>query len=714
MKSVATLAVLLAVGAYARPSESSSNGYKNMPSCAASCLPYKSANECSISNSAFVKCIDKKCPAATKKQALDIAKTIKDKCPAWNPYYNSTLTDEDWMNLRYDLVTLIQQQQVGPVLVRLAWHDAATCNKDTEQGGPHATILVQNKAKQPDPNNAGLDRAIKALAPVYNKYKAGISNADLWSYAGALAISVMGGPVTAWQPGRNDYTCLCQADLDHETNNIPSATDDFTKLTAIFARMGFTPLEMGTLNMGGHSLGRCHKKVSGYHGPWTPYENVFTNGYALLTPLTPKAVENVTLPGGGKSWQSNFMVQKDKYVMALPSDEEIVGNLLGNPGTAAAFLQIHGRNKAGRDQFFAQFQAVWKRLLDCNIDVAKLGGQCVSTYQSDLFGLYDCPLPDNWAQSVSELCPSWEPYYTSTLSDVEWMDLRYELVNLVQQNRVGPVLVRLAWHDAATCNVNSKTGGPHATIIVQNDARQPDPSNDGLERAIDALKPIYAKYEHGISNADLWSYAGAVAVSTMGGPSIRWKPGRNDYDCLCQANLESNTNNIPHPKDDWNKLKATFGRMSFSPTEMGILNLGGHSLGRAHPKFSGYDGPWGPYENVFSNSYAFITPEAKQTNVTVKLPDGGTSWQMNIEALPGKIVMALPSDNTIVENLFGGPDASPTFAQAHARTPESRAFFFTQFQGVFKRLLECNLKPESMGHQCVSTDMSDLFGLYDC
>ncbi|KAI8827886.1 heme peroxidase [Chytriomyces cf. hyalinus JEL632] len=338
---------------------------------------------------------------------MEIAKNIKDKCPVWNPYYKNTLTDEDWMNLRYDLVTLIQQQQVGPVLVRLAWHDAATCNKDRETGGPHATILVQDKAKQPDPNNAGLDRAIKALAPIYKKYKSGISNADLWSYAGALAISVMGGPVTSWQPGRNDYTCLCQADLEHETNNIPSATDDFAKLTATFARMGFNPLEMGTLNMGGHSLGRCHKKVSGYHGSWTPYENTFTNGYALLTPLTPKTNESLTLPGGVKSWQSNFMVQKDKYVMALPSDEEIVGNLLGNPATTAAFLQIHGRNMEGREYFFGKFQGLWKRLLDCNIDGAKLGRQCVSTYQSDLFGLYECPTPGDWVVTPGNPPSAW-------------------------------------------------------------------------------------------------------------------------------------------------------------------------------------------------------------------------------------------------------------------------------------------------------------------
>ncbi|KAI8832306.1 hypothetical protein BJ741DRAFT_667322 [Chytriomyces cf. hyalinus JEL632] len=219
--------------------------------------------------------------------------------------------------------------------------------------------------------------------------------------------------------------------------------------------------------------------------------------------------------------------------------------------------------------------------------------------------------------------------------------------------------------------------------------RQGQSANNGLQRAIDALHPVHNKYKHGITHADLWSFAGAVAVNTMGGPSTRWKPGRNDYSCLCQAKLENHTNNIPNPKDDWNKLKETFGRMSFSPTELGVLSFCGHILGRAHSIL-------------------------RRTYVTVKLPEGGESWQSNIEVFPGKIVMTLPSDTAIAQNLFNGPDASATFSQAHNRSPESRASFFSLFQGVFARLLDCNLKPESMGHQCVSTDVTHLFGLYDC
>ncbi|KAJ3142063.1 hypothetical protein HK101_003318, partial [Irineochytrium annulatum] len=61
----------------------------------------------------------------------------------WSPYYNNTMTDYDWINLRQAIADLVQVYRLGPVFLRLAWHDAATASNVTGTGGPHATMNVQ-------------------------------------------------------------------------------------------------------------------------------------------------------------------------------------------------------------------------------------------------------------------------------------------------------------------------------------------------------------------------------------------------------------------------------------------------------------------------------------------------------------------------------------------------------------------------------------------
>ena len=52
-------------------------------------------------------------------------------------------------------------------------------------------------------------------------------------------------------------------------------------------------------------------------------------------------------------------------------------------------------------------------------------------------------------------------------------------------------------------------------------------ANAGLKAARDRLDPIKKKYP-GLSYSDLWTLAGVVAVQEMGGPKIKWRPGRKD------------------------------------------------------------------------------------------------------------------------------------------------------------------------------------------
>jgi len=49
-----------------------------------------------------------------------------------------------------------------------------------------------------------------------------------------------------------------------------------------------------------------------------------------------------------------------------------------------------------------------------------------------------------------------------------------------------------------------------------------------LEHARLFLEPIKEEFPW-ITYSDLWTLAGCVAIEEMGGPKIKWKPGRTDF-----------------------------------------------------------------------------------------------------------------------------------------------------------------------------------------
>ncbi|GJR10279.1 retrovirus-related pol polyprotein from transposon TNT 1-94 [Tanacetum coccineum] len=81
---------------------------------------------------------------------------------------------------------------------------------------------------------------------------------------------------------------------------------------------------------------------------------------------------------------------------------------------------------------------------------------------------------------------------------------RRELRALIFNKQCAHVMLRLAWHDAATYNEHSKTGGPNGSIRIQDVYSRE--SNNGLKFAID--------------------YCGVVAIEIIGGPIIDFVPGR--------------------------------------------------------------------------------------------------------------------------------------------------------------------------------------------
>eukprot|EP00965_Chrysotila_dentata_P064913 2151830-Pleurochrysis_carterae.AAC.1 len=75
------------------------------------------------------------------------------------------------------------------------------------------------------------------------------------------------------------------------------------------------------------------------------------------------------------------------------------------------------------------------------------------------------------------------------------------IAEIIRLKGCGPILVRLAWHDAGTYDVKTKTGGPHAAMRFEPEASYA--ADAGLNIARDLLEPVHAALP-GLSYADIW------------------------------------------------------------------------------------------------------------------------------------------------------------------------------------------------------------------
>ncbi|EOX97693.1 hypothetical protein SCA6_006150 [Theobroma cacao] len=196
---------------------------------------------------------------------------------------------------------------------------------------------------------------------------------------------------------------------------------------------------------------------------------------------------------------------------------------------------------------------------------------------------------------------------TEYLKEIE--KARRDLRALIASKNCAPIMLRLAWHDAGTYDVNTKTGGPNGSI--RNEEEYTHGSNSGLKIAIDFCEEVKAKHPK-ITYADLYQLAGVVAVEVTGGPTIDFVPGRKDSNsCPREGRLPDAKKGAPH-------LRDIFYRMGLSDKDIVALS-GGHTLGRAHPERSGFDGPWTNEPLKFDNSY-FVELLKGESEGLLKLP----------------------------------------------------------------------------------------------
>ncbi|KAK9474702.1 heme peroxidase [Dipodascopsis tothii] len=230
----------------------------------------------------------------------------------------------------------------------------------------------------------------------------------------------------------------------------------------------------------------------------------------------------------------------------------------------------------------------------------------------------------------------------------------------------GPVLIRLAWHASGTYDKATNKGGSNgATMRFMPESGHG--ANNGLGVARDLLEPIHAQFPW-ISYGDLWTLAGVCAVQELGGPTVKWRPGRQDADasaCTPDGRLPDGAQGQDHVRD-------IFYRMGFNDQEIVAL-VGAHALGRCHTDRSGFEGPWTFSPTYFTNDF-----------YTLLLKD---KWHWRKWSGPkqyeddkSKSLMMLPADMSLVKD--------KEFRKTVEKYAASNDAFFADFSAAFTKLLE--------------------------
>jgi hypothetical protein len=229
-----------------------------------------------------------------------------------------------------------------PIACRVAWHASGTYDARDGTGGSDGGTMRFEPEKS-DPANAGLGIVRDMLHEVHKKYP-DVSQADLWTLAGALSIEFAGGPHVPHAFGRKDDRdgSKCPAH-----GRLPDASQGATHLRDVFHRMGLADRDIVALS-GAHTLGRCHFVRSGYDGKWTRTPLRFDNEYFRNL---------ITLTWKPRDWdgQLQYTDVETGELMMLPTDMA-----LKTDPDFREYAELYARDQ---EAFFRDFSAAYSKLL---------------------------------------------------------------------------------------------------------------------------------------------------------------------------------------------------------------------------------------------------------------------------------------------------------------------------------------------------------------
>ena len=129
----------------------------------------------------------------TRRAALGAATAAFCGLPA-----HAARREADYSAVAADLSSMIKADpDVGPTLLRLAWHSSGTFDKISKTGGSKGGT-IRFKEELAHGGNAGLHKLVDVLEPIKARYP-DVSYADMYTLAGKVAIESAGGPQISWR-----------------------------------------------------------------------------------------------------------------------------------------------------------------------------------------------------------------------------------------------------------------------------------------------------------------------------------------------------------------------------------------------------------------------------------------------------------------------------------------------------------------------------------
>jgi catalase/peroxidase HPI len=524
----------------------------------------------------------------------------------------------------------------GPFFVRLAWHCSGSYRKSDGRGGCDGGNMRFNPVRSWD-DNTNLDKALRLLEPIKEKYGAALSWGDLIVLAGTTAIEQMGGPTLGFCGGRQDFRdpyeseelgpthvqeeiapCPeqgnCQSPLGTSTigliyvnpqgymaNGDPQRS--VPQIRNVFARMSMNDTETVALIAGGHSFGRTHGAcptgpgpnptedpynpwpgtcdngtfTSGIDGPWTPDPTQWTLTYPDL--LLHENYSLIRGPGGAYQFQPQGKVSYSKGTMMMVTDIA----LLYDDTYKATINQFYD----SFSYFDDQFSHAWYKLVTRDMGPAE---RCVGNM---------VPPAQGFQYPIVPIVPTQSTIFAARQLILASLYNGSSYADPVDGKQYqGALYVQLAYQCANTYRDSDHRGGCNGAAIRYPPSSEWD-VNTGMDNVLDQIGQIKKQLSGSISWADLIVLAGTVALEDAGDVSIPFCAGRGDYsNGDSAADLAPRTSYITDPilyTRDNTKV------MGFTPRE--YIALAGRPRSPTYMEGRGYSGSWTSNPSVLNNDY---------------------------------------------------------------------------------------------------------------
>ena len=477
----------------------------------------------------------------------------------------------------------------GPLFIRMAWHSAGTYRiGDGRGGGASGTLRFAPLNSWPD--NASLDKAVRLLWPIKQKYGKKLSWGDLIIFAGNCAIESMGlktlgfagGREDVWEPeediywgsettwmGDERYTGdrelenplgAVQMGLIYVNPQGPNGNPDpvaaAIDIRETFRRMAMNDEETVALIAGGHTFGKTHGAADAneYVGPEPEgadleeqglgWKNSFGSGKGVHTITSGLEGAWTTAP---TKWDNNFFENLFDYEWELvkgpggawqwtPKNESAQSTVpdAHDPSKKHAPMMLTTDLSLKADPIYAQIS---KRFYENPAEFADAFAKAwYKLTHRDMGPRTRCL--GSWVPAEPQLWQDPVPDVTHQL--IEAQDIAALKGKSLESGLSISQLASTAWASAATFRGTDKRGGANGARIrlaPQKDWEANNPTE--LRKTLQTLEEIQKEFNGSqsdgkrVSLADLIVLAGSAAIEAAAknagiAVQVPFTPGRTD------------------------------------------------------------------------------------------------------------------------------------------------------------------------------------------